>query len=338
VVGVVVPTALGIGVSALFHPSELFYVHLFVGTVLCATSVGITARVLKDLAALDRKESKIILGAAVIDDVLGLLTLATVTAMIGAANSGTSVNIYGLAAIIGKALAFLLVSVAAGLWISPRVFHVASRLRIGGLLMALALAFCFLLSYLAHRVGLAPIVGAFTAGLVLEDVHYRDLASREKADLHHLLQPIAALLLPVFFVLMGIGVDVRIFGSPAGIGFAAALTVAAVLGKQVCSLVPRKGALDRILVGVGMIPRGEVGLIFAGIGATLVIGGHPVISHQVFSAAVIMVMLTTLVTPPLLKWRLQRPAPVSAGSDPLPAPAPSDSHGHPPGNEAGGPS
>lgn len=306
VVGVVVPTALGIGVSALFHPSELFYVHLFVGTVLCATSVGITARVLKDLKALHRRESKIILGAAVIDDILGLLILATVTAAIGAADGGATVSLAGLAGIIGKALAFLLVSIVAGLWLAPRMFQAATRLRSRGLLMTLSLAFCFFLASVAHRVGLAPIVGAFTAGLILEDVHYRDLATKEEANLGQLLQPIAALLLPVFFVLMGIGVDIRAFTSIPGLAFGLALTLAAIVGKQACSLVPRGRGLDRILVGVGMIPRGEVGLIFAGIGATLMIAGRPVISDQIYSDVVIMVMITTLATPPLLKWRLQR--------------------------------
>jgi Kef-type K+ transport system membrane component KefB len=139
--------------------------------------------------------------------------------------------------------------------------------------MTLSLAFCFILALLAHRVGLAHIVGAFTAGLILEDVHYRDLAAKEDANLRELLQPIAALLLPAFFVLMRIGVDIRVFASAPGLAFALALTVAAIVGRQACALMPRGRDLDRIPVGVGMIPRGEVGLIFAGIGATLMIGG-----------------------------------------------------------------
>lgn len=306
VVGVVVPSVLGLGASVLFHPGDPFTTHLFVGTILCATSVGITARVFKDLGALHLRESKIILGAAVIDDVLGLLILTAVTAVIGAAGVGRSVDMLGLAGITAKALAFLIISVVAGLWLSPRLFRLATRLRSRGLLMTLGLAFCFFLSYLADGVGLAPIVGAFTAGLILEDVHYRDLARKENTDLRHLLEPITALLLPIFFVLMGMRVDVLAFASLSGVAFAAVITAAAILGKQACSLVPAGPDVDRTLVGLGMIPRGEVGLIFAGIGATLALGGKPVVSQQVFSAAVIMVMLTTLVTPPLLKWRLQR--------------------------------
>lgn len=309
VVGVVVPSALGFGVAKLFYPEASFYLHLFVGTILCATSVGITARVLKDLGSLQRRESKIILGAAVIDDVLGLVVLATVSGMIGAAASGATMGAGAIASIVGKAAAFLVASVLLGLWLSPRMFGFATRLRSKGLLLTLSLAFCFLLAYAAHRVGLAPIVGAFTAGLILEEFHYQELASKEKVDLHHVLQPLTALLVPVFFVLMGLRVDVRVFTDTSVLGFAAVLTLAAILGKQACSVAPLEKGLDRMLLGFGMIPRGEVGLIFAGIGATLVLDGAAVVSPAVFSAAVIMVMVTTLVTPPLLKWRLARGGP-----------------------------
>lgn len=185
------------------------------------------------------------------------------------------------------------------------MFRAATKLRSRGMWITLALAFCFILAPLAHRVGLASIVGAFTAGLILEDVHYRDLATREDANLRRLLQSIAALLLPVLFVLMGICDVIRVFASASGLAFALVLTAVAIIGKQACSLVFRGRRRDRILFGVGMIPRGEVGLIFAGAGATLRIGGRPVISEQVFSASVLMVTITTLVTPPLLKWRVQ---------------------------------
>ncbi|MFH1022232.1 MAG: cation:proton antiporter [Planctomycetota bacterium] len=304
VVGVVVPSLLGFGVSTFFYPAESFYSRLFVGTILCATSVGITARVLKDLGGLQRRESRIILGAAVIDDVLGLVVLATVAGMIAAATSGTSMTIGMILAIIGKAVLFLGAAVLLGGWISPRIFALATRLRSKGVLLTTSLAFCFVLSYLAQKVGLAPIVGAFTAGLILEKVHYRDLAGREELDLHHVLQPIIALLVPVFFVLMGLRVDLRVFANLPMLGFAAVLSAVAILGKQACSLVIWEKGLDRWLVGFGMIPRGEVGLIFAGIGATLILEGRPVVSPEIFSAAVIMVIATTLITPPLLNWRM----------------------------------
>jgi Kef-type K+ transport system membrane component KefB len=175
-------------------------------------------------------------------------------------------------------------------------------------LLSVALVFCFGLAFLAGRAGLAPIVGAFAAGLVLDEVHYRELRTRkgETRSMDELLQPIATFLVPVFFVLMGIRVDLNAFAAPGVLGFAAALTLVAVLGKQACSLGVLEQGCDRLAVGLGMIPRGEVGLIFAGIGATLTIAGERVVDGAVFSAVVVMVALTTLVTPPLLVWRLRQ--------------------------------
>src|SRR6185436_17621097 len=145
-------------------------------------------------------------------------------------------------------------------------------------------------------VGLAPIVGAFAAGLIIEEAHYRDLLARDakRRDLPELLEPISSFLVPVFFVLMRMRVDLAAFGAPGVAGFAAVLTLAAVIGKQACSLGVLERGADRLAVGLGMIPRGEVGLIFAGIGSTLTIGGERVIDGQVFSAVVIMVAATTL--------------------------------------------
>ena len=175
------------------------------------------------------------------------------------------------------------------------------------MLLSVALAFCFALAWVAGRVGLAPIVGAFGAGLVLDERHYRDLLARDekRRTLPELLEPISSFLVPVFFVLMGMRVDLGAFAAPGVLGFAAVLTLAAVVGKQACSLGVLERGTDRIAVGLGMIPRGEVGLIFAGIGATLVLGGERVIGDDVFSAVVVMVALTTLVTPPLLVWKMR---------------------------------
>ena len=176
------------------------------------------------------------------------------------------------------------------------------------MLLSFALAFCFFASWLAGVAGLAPIVGAFAAGLVLEDVHYADLRTRDpqRRSLVRLLEPLAGFLVPVFFVLMGMGVDLSVFVRPGVLGFAAALTLAAVLGKQACSLGAMGRGIDRLAVGLGMIPRGEVGLIFASIGRTLHIGGERVVDDRVYSAVVVMVAVTTLITPPLLTWRLRR--------------------------------
>jgi Kef-type K+ transport system membrane component KefB len=306
--GVVAPMVLGFLVSSRFFPNHNPLTHWFVGATLTATSVGITARVLADLRRTDSKEGRIILGAAVIDDVMGLIVLAVVAGVIQAADRGAAFEPLTVLWIIGKSVLFLAGAMVVGQWLSRRVFRVASRLRGQGMLLSIALAFCFGLAFLAGKSGLAPIVGAFAAGLVLDEVHFRELRERhhEARSMHDMLQPIATFLVPVFFVLMGIHVDLGAFGEPGVMGFAAVLTVAAVIGKQACSLGVLEKGCDRLAVGLGMIPRGEVGLIFASIGATLTIAGQRVVDGAVFSAVVVMVALTTLVTPPLLVWRLRR--------------------------------
>ena len=162
--------------------------------------------------------------------------------------------------------------------------------------------FCFLLAYFAKIIDLAPIVGAFAAGLILEDVHYRSLTLKGEAELSVLLKPIAAFLVPIFFVNMGIRVDLTSFTNFSILGFAIVLTLVAIMGKQVCSLgVLFEKKINKWVVGIGMIPRGEVGLIFAGIGSKMILNGIPVIDSSTFSAVIIMVILTTLITPPVLK-------------------------------------
>ena len=310
VLGVVAPMLLGLGVSEWFLKGHHVLAHCFVGATLAATSVGITARVLGDLGRATSVEGRIILGAAVIDDVLGLVVLAVVAGLIEAADQGRAFDAIGLLAIVGKALGFLVLAVVVGRWLSRVTFRFAARLPGEGLLLSFALAFCFAVSFAAGKAGLAPIVGAFAAGLVLEDVHYEDLRARDpqRRELHHLLEPLAGFLVPVFFVLMGMGVDLSVFTHAGVLGFAAVLTVAAMLGKQACALGALGKGTDRIAVGLGMIPRGEVGLIFASIGRTLTIGGERVVDDTVYSAVVVMVAVTTMVTPPLLAWRLRRAA------------------------------
>ncbi len=306
ILGVVAPFLLGLAVSAWMLPDKNVLVHVFIGATLCATSVGITARVLSDLGKINARESKIILGAAVIDDVLGLVILAVVSGIISAANTGGELAGFEVAMIIGKAAGFLVGAIVIGTWLSPRMFRLASRLQIKGLLLTLALAFCFLLSYLANLIELAPIVGAFAAGLILDEVHYRSFIDRGDHNVEELLHPINTFLVPVFFVLMGIRVDLSTFGEVEVLGFAAVLSIVAIIGKMICALGVIEKGLDRISVAVGMVPRGEVGLIFAGIGASLVLAGKPVIDVSTYSAVVIMVIVTTLVTPPALKVTLAR--------------------------------
>ena len=308
--GVIMPMVLGWSTSRLFFPGHDPLTHWFVGATLAATSVGITARVLGDLKRMDSSEGRIILGAAVIDDVLGLIVLAAMTGIIAAVNSGGQFQTMDLVIICAKAVGFLAAAIVVGRWVSKVAFRFASRLRGQGLLLSFALAFCFLLAVLAQAAGLAPIVGAFAAGLVLDEVHYADLKARDfhKRDIAELLEPLSHFLVPIFFVLMGLRVDLSVFGNVGVLGFAGVLTVAAVVGKQACSLGVLEKGVDKIAVGLGMIPRGEVGLIFAQIGATLFVHGERVVDDAHFSAVVVMVVLTTVLTPPLLVWRLRRHA------------------------------
>jgi Kef-type K+ transport system membrane component KefB len=305
VLGVVTPWALGWWVGALMLPEQSVYVHAFLGAALTATSIGITARVLKDLGHAQSPEALIILGAAVIDDVLGLVVLAAVAAVIAAADSGAVLSYGAIAFVLGKALVFLFGALWLGVLFSPKLFSLASKLRGSGVLLATALVFCFTLAWLASVIGLAPIVGGYAAGLILEDLHYRDFAKEER-HLEDLVRPISSFLVPVFFVLMGMRVDLSTFIRPEILGLAAVLTVAAVIGKQACALGALGSKLDWLSIGIGMIPRGEVGLIFASIGLTLVVHGEHIIDAATYSAVVMMVMLTTLATPPLLKWSLGR--------------------------------
>jgi len=305
--GVIAPMVLGYFVSAWLMPNSSWLTHLFVGGTLTATSVGITARVLKDLGRAGTKEARIILGAAVADDVIGLVVLAVVSGLVtAAAGQQSSIHWTEILWIVAKATLFLTLAVIVGRFWSQRVFTYAARLQVQGVLLGLCIAFCFVLAGIAAIVGLAPIVGAFAAGVVLEEVHYRPFLERGERRVQELLFPITTLAVPVFFVLMGFRVDLRSFASPPVLGFAALITLVAIVGKQVCGLGVLERGVDRLVIGVGMIPRGEVGLIFAGLGSTLVVAGAPVLSQTVFSALVLMVMMSTFLTPPLLKLAFER--------------------------------
>jgi len=306
--GVVAPMALGYAVAATLLPEAGWLSHLFVGCTLTATSVGVTARVLKDLGKASSKEAQIILGAAVADDVIGLVVLAMVSDLVTADMGGSGGGISWATSlwIIAKAALFLLLAVVIGRFGARRMFSYAARLQVSGVLLGLCLCFCFVVATLASLAGLAPIVGAFAAGVVLDEVHYRPFLQRGEQRVEELLSPINTIIVPVFFVVMGLRVDLRSFASPAVAGFAALITLAAIVGKQVCGLGVLKRGVDRIVIGIGMIPRGEVGLIFAGLGSTLMLNGRPLLSQTTFSALVVMVMLTTLITPPLLKVTFER--------------------------------
>jgi Kef-type K+ transport system membrane component KefB len=304
-VGVAAPFALGWAVTWALVPGSSPYVGAFVGATLSATSVGITARVLRDLGASATPEARIILGAAVIDDVLGLLVLSGVTAVIGAASAGEGLDVGRVARTLVEAVGFLVASLVLGVWLTPRIFRGALRLATPGVLLAVGLAFCFVLAWAASAMGLAPIVGAFAAGLVLEDLHFKGFKERGEHALEELVKPISGFLAPVFFVVMGMRTDLRVFGDLSVLGLASALVAAAIAGKQACGLGVLGPGVDRVTVGIGMVPRGEVGLIFAEIGRGLSVGGVPVVGPSTFTATVVMVVVTTLVTPSALAWRIR---------------------------------
>ena len=286
VVGVVLPFAAGFGImQALGHPPLL---AVFVGATLTATSVGITARVLADLGRLQDAAGAVVLGAAVVDDVLGLIILAVVT---GVAQTG-GVSVGSIALLSGKALAFLLVALLLGRRLAPVLIGWIGRLQARGTLIVYSLVFAMTMAALADRIGLATIIGAFAAGLILA-------TTERRAHIEERVKPVADLLVPVFFVTIGMKVEPALlnpFGEQAQLGIALLLTAVAIVSKLATGLAVYQKAVRRWAVGVGMVPRGEVGLIFAGAG--LAAG---VIDEGLYSALVVAVMLTTFVAPPWLK-------------------------------------
>lgn len=325
VVGVAVPFVLGTTiVGPWLLPGLDAKAYLFLGATLTATSVGITGRVFRDLGRLQSPEARIVLGAAVIDDVLGLVILAVVSAIV----TTGSLDASGLAWIVAKAIIFLTGAIVLGQLAAPWFSRGFARIDTGvGMKLTVALATGLTFAWLAGLMDLAPIVGAFAAGLVLDDVMFRDFdrpqleadveRALDRADtetkarvgavieahrhrhLDDLIAPIGHFLVPFFFVVTGMHVKLALLADPKALAIALGLTVAAVAGKIVAGAVA--GPVDRWLVGWGMVPRGEVGLIFAATGMAL-----GVVSPSVFSVIVIMVILTTLITPPVLSWIIRR--------------------------------
>lgn len=333
-VGVIAPFVLGYFGSQWLIDGISANGALFIGATLTATSVGITARVLKDLGKLHTKEAQIILGAAVIDDVMGLVILAVVSAIV----TTGSVGVGSLVIILIKAIGFLAGAIIVGRLAAPQLSKLFSAIHKGfGMKLALALVFFLVFAFVAELMGLAPIVGAFAAGLVLDPVHFKRFKEPELAveteSLHQeieetiqpnlkerftsfaerithtkerhveeLVETLAFVFTPIFFVMTGMKVNLATLGNTSILTVALMLTAVALVGKLVCGAVTGKG-IDRWVVGFGMAPRGEVGLIFANIGLAL-----GVVSTSIFSAVIIVVMVTTLVTPPILAVLLRRNA------------------------------
>ncbi|MDB5213883.1 MAG: Na(+)/H(+) antiporter [Myxococcaceae bacterium] len=305
VLGVIFPSILGIGASRLLLPEAPMPVHLFIGATMCATSVGITASVLKDAGALGTEEAKIILGAAVIDDVLGLIVLAVVSAV--AMTGGSTPELATLARIAGTAIAFVVGALAVGMWAFGRVYRVAAVLRAPHVLGAISVAACLFLAGSSAAAGLAAIVGAYAAGLLLDDVSVRAFTDEEGSGVHKIerfVAPIVAVFAPVFFVRTGMNVKLGGLDGSAII-LALVLVVTAIAGKLASGLGVRGKGTDRLTIGLGMMPRGEVGLIFADAGARIAPGGTPLFSPAIYAALVAAVFATTLVAPPALAARIR---------------------------------
>lgn len=285
-VGVIAPMALGIGAMELLGHD--LNTALFMGAALTATSVGITARVFGDLRALATTEARVVLGAAVADDVMGLVVLTVVVRLV----TEGSVSVGSILGVVGIALAFLLVSGLVGVRLAPPLFGAIERVsRSTGTMIAIALAFTLAFAELASLARLAPIVGAFVAGLALGRSRQRERIGRELA-------PVGHLFIPVFFLQIGIDVDVSRFVDVEVLATAAVLLVVATLGKLLSPIGAAGTPGDRWLIGFGMLPRGEVGLIFATIGLQ-----SGVLDSALYAALLLVVLITTLVTPQLLKMR-----------------------------------
>jgi Kef-type K+ transport system membrane component KefB len=282
-----------------------FTVDLFIGACLCATSIGISAQVLREKGASGSREGRVIIGAAVLDDILGLLVLVAVSGLASAAGQGGNLPWGNLGRTLGLALGFLLVALTLGRWVTPRLFRLASRLRSEQLLLPLGLAFAFALAWLSNMAGLATIVGAYAAGLILEPAHVRLLEEREQHSLEELVHPLVATLAPLFFVLTGARVDPMALFTPSTLLFAALLAVLGLAGKYASGYVAG-GGLRAAVIGWGMVPRGEVGLIFVAVGASLQVGGRPLLSPEVQAGIVGAILLTTILGPIGLSWVLGR--------------------------------
>ncbi len=298
VVGVLLPFVLGFSAARLLMPELSLTVDLFIAATLGATSIGISARVLTDLNQHRSREAHVILGAAVIDDVLGLVMLAIVSGIVvsGALELTTLLKIIVLAGLF-IVLAFLL-----GPYFLDYAIRLVRHLEIIEAKMFISFLFVMALAWLANLVGLATIVGAFAAGVILHDGYFRHWGDyrQHRFSIKDLIAPLETILVPIFFVLMGIQVKLETFLDWHVVTMAAGLLVAAIVGKVLCGVVAGQGT-NRLAIGIGMMPRGEVGLVFASIGK-----GLGVISDALFSAIILMVIVTTLATPPLLKLSLLR--------------------------------
>jgi len=290
VVGVILPFGLGYGVCVALGLPVISAV--VAGAALTATSIGISARTLSDLGQLRTPEGQIVLGAAVLDDVIGLVILSVVAGLVG----GRAVTAGGIASTIGIAVGFIVVALVLGNLFIPPFFRFVDRIEGSGTLGVAALAFAFLLAALAAVAGSATIIGAFAAGLILHNTPQRSRIDSATTSLGHFF-------VPIFFAVVGAAVELGTLANAHAVAIGAALIGVGIAGKVAAGFAPFWFKGRKLLIGVAMIPRGEVGLIFAQMGLATA-----ALTAQLYSAIAAMVLVTTLVTP-LLLAQLVRSAP-----------------------------
>ncbi|MDQ3674878.1 MAG: cation:proton antiporter [Gemmatimonadota bacterium] len=283
IVGVVLPFVLGY--YAAFSVLGFDRIaSLVCGAALTATSISISARVLSDLGQLNTREGQVVLGAAVLDDIIGLIVLSVVTSMV----LGGTWSVAGILVTTALAVGFIVVAVTGGRFLARPIFDSLRSIRTSGTLGVVALAFAFLLSALAASAGSAMILGAFAAGLALHDTAERPEIERSATTIGHFL-------VPIFFASVGASVDLSTFADPRTLAAGGLLIAVGVFGKFVAAYAPWRFRGNKALIGVAMVPRGEVGLIFAQMGLAT-----KAISPAIFSALTLMVMVTTFLAPPIL--------------------------------------
>jgi Kef-type K+ transport system membrane component KefB len=297
-IGVLLPFLLGFVCSRCLLPDIALHTSLFLGAALGATSVGISVRVLDELGLTQSSTARIILGAAVFDDILGLLMLAIVSGIVVSGD----VDLMHMTLVILLASLFLGSALFLGPYFLRYIIRLVGHLDLIEAKMFVSYLFVMVLAWLASMSGLATIVGAFTAGVILHDAYFEHWGRKETHayTIKDLIMPLEVILVPIFFVLMGIQVKLEAFWDWSVIILAGGLLASAIIGKLACGWGVARSQ-NRLAIGAGMLPRGEVGLIFAIIGK-----GLGVIDDALFSAIVLMVILTTLISPPLLKFALRR--------------------------------
>ncbi|NBX84711.1 MAG: cation:proton antiporter [Gammaproteobacteria bacterium] len=296
--GVIFPILLGLLVMGIFFQKNSFYANLFIAATLSATSVGITARVLKDLRKMRTQEAKIILGAAMIDDVLGLFILAVVTSLVVQGH----LSLVSLAQIFINTGLFFAVSLTLGPQLIRMMVPFSRFLKLWESKLLIGSLFIMFLAWIASLLDLSTIIGAFMAGLILNDELFYKHHGFELSPvkIKHLIRPIQFLLTPLFFFTMGLQVKLETFFHWDVLELAFILTVVAIIGKLASGALV-SSQLNRWFIGMGMVPRGEVGLIFASLGRSL-----QVMDDRLFSSIVVMVVFTTIISPPCLKWSMNR--------------------------------